>query len=243
MGEGPLSPRHVAVIMDGNGRWAAVRGLPRSAGHRRGFEAARRLVEDALRRGVEVLTLYAFSTENWERPRAEVEVLLDLFADVLAREEERFDEERLRLRFLGRLERFPDALVHAMRRVERRTAAHDRMTIQVGVNYGGRADIVQAARRLAERVRAGELAPEAIDERLFADQLFTGGLSDPDLLIRTGNELRLSNFLLWNLAYTELYFTETLWPDFSSEEFERALVAFEGRERRYGRVTADPVEA
>ena len=242
MGEGPLSPRHVAVIMDGNGRWAAVRGLPRSAGHRRGFEAARRLVEDALRRGVEVLTLYAFSTENWERPRAEVEVLLDLFADVLAREEERFDEERLRLRFLGRLERFPDALVDAMRRVERRTAAHDRMTIQVGVNYGGRADIVQAARRLAERVRAGELAPEAIDERLFADQLFTGGLSDPDLLIRTGNELRLSNFLLWNLAYTELYFTETLWPDFSSEEFERALAAFEGRERRYGRVTADPVE-
>ncbi len=236
MGGDAPSPRHVAVIMDGNGRWATARRLPRTAGHRQGLEAARRLVEAALRRGIPILTLYAFSTENWERPREEVDVLLDLFAEVLEREQDRFDEERLRLRFLGDPSRLPDRLAHTMRLVERRTARHSRMTLQIAVNYGGRTDLLQAVRRLAAKVQAGELAPEAIGEREIEAHLFTHGLPDPDLLIRTGNEQRLSNFLLWNLAYTELYFTETLWPDFSLEEFERALAAFEARERRYGRV-------
>jgi undecaprenyl diphosphate synthase len=232
----PPMPRHVAVIMDGNGRWAMARRLPRTAGHRQGLEAARRLVEAALRRGIAIVTLYAFSTENWERPREEVDALLDLFADVLEREQDRFDEERLRLRFLGDPSRFPDRLIHAMRLVERRTARHTRMTLQIAVNYGGRADILQAARRLGAKVRRGELDPEAIGECEFEAHLLTHGLPDPDLLIRTGNEQRLSNFLLWNLAYTELYFTATLWPDFSAEEFDRALESFVSRERRFGRV-------
>lgn len=228
--------RHVAIIMDGNGRWATARGLPRTAGHRRGLEALRRTVEAALEHRVAVLTLYAFSTENWERPREEVEFLVDLFAEVLERERDRFDEERLRLCFLGDIERFPDRLVDAMRACERRTARHTRMTLQVAVNYGGRADILQAVRAVACRTRAGELDPETLDEPAFASFLFTRGTPDPDLLIRTGNEQRISNFLLWNLAYTEFYFTETLWPDFSPEEFARALDAFESRERRFGRV-------
>lgn len=224
--------------MDGNGRWALQRGLPRSAGHRRGIEALRRAVEYALQQGIAVLTLYAFSTENWDRPREEVVLLLDLFAEVLDRERERFVEERLRVRFLGDIERFPDRLIDAMKACERETARHDRMTLQVAVNYGGRSDIVQAVRRIARRVREGELEVDAIDERLFAEHLFTRGTPDPDLLIRTGHEQRISNFLLWNIAYTEFYFTETLWPDFTSEEFARALAAFASRERRYGRVSA-----
>lgn len=228
--------RHVAVIMDGNGRWATARRLPRTAGHRQGLEAARRLVEAALKRGIPILTLYAFSTENWERPREEVEVLLDLFTEVLEREQDRFDEEELRLRFLGDLGRFPDRLAHTMRMIERRTARYSRMTLQIAVNYGGRADILQAVRRLAAKVRAGEFEPDAIGAREFEAHLFSRGVPDPDLLIRTGNEQRISNFLLWNLAYTELYFTETLWPDFSPEEFDQVLANFETRERRFGRV-------
>jgi undecaprenyl diphosphate synthase len=180
--------RHVAVIMDGNGRWATARRLPRTAGHRQGLEAARRLVEAALKRGIPILTLYAFSTENWERPREEVEVLLDLFTEVLEREQDRFDEEELRLRFLGDLGRFPDRLAHTMRMIERRTARYSRMTLQIAVNYGGRADILQAVRRLAAKVRAGELEPDAIGAREFEAHLFSRGVPDPDLLIRTGNE-------------------------------------------------------
>jgi undecaprenyl diphosphate synthase len=238
---GPI-PRHVAIIMDGNGRWAQRRGLPRPAGHQAGAEAVRRVVEESVRLGVRVLTLFAFSSENWRRPRHEVSLLMDLFFRALKRELPRLKANGVRLRIIGDRTAFSDRLQQRMGDAETATAGGDRLLLQVAANYGGRWDIAQAARALARAVRAGELEPEAIDEDRFAAALSFADAGDPDLLIRTGGEQRLSNFLLWQSAYTELCFTDTLWPDFDAAAYAQVLQAFAGRQRRFGQ-TAEQVEA
>jgi len=234
-------PRHVAVIMDGNGRWASRRALPRHLGHRAGVKAVRATVEGCARRGVEALTLFAFSSENWRRPADEISRLMELFVEALDREVPELEQNEIRLRFIGDLATLKPALVERMHDVERRTAQCSRMSLNVAIGYGGRWDIVQAARRLATECAQGTLLPTEIDERRFAQALALSSATDPDLFIRTGGEQRISNFLLWNLAYTELYFCDTLWPDFDDDELERAIRHFAGRQRRYG-LTPDQVK-
>jgi undecaprenyl diphosphate synthase len=229
-------PRHLAVIMDGNGRWAQKRLLPRTAGHRAGVKSTRLLVENAARRGVSVLTVFAFSSENWKRPADEVGVLMDLFLRSLNKEVAELHENGIRMRFIGDREAFSSALREEMHRAEALTAANTRLQFIVAVGYGGRWDIVQSARLLAERVDRGELRPEDISEEAFADGLSLAGLPEPDLLIRTGGESRVSNFLMWHFAYTELYFCETLWPDFDEASLDRALAWYASRQRRFGKV-------
>jgi undecaprenyl diphosphate synthase len=230
-------PRHIAVIMDGNGRWAANRGLPRHAGHRAGVKAVRAAVEGCARRGVEVLTLFAFSSENWRRPAEEISRLMSLFVEALEREVEDLNRNGIRLRFVGDLDRLPPKVRKRMRAGAEVTQGNSRMTLLVAIAYGGRWDIVAACRELARRSRAGTLDPDAIDSDDIAAGLVLAGLPDPDLFIRTGGERRISNFLLWNLAYTELYFCDTLWPDFDDSELAAAIEFFAGRERRFGRTS------
>ena len=227
-------PRHVAVIMDGNGRWAARRAMPRHVGHKAGVKAVRATVEGCARRGVEVLTLFAFSSENWGRPADEVTRLMELFVEAMDREVEELQRNGIRLRFVGDFGLLRPELVESMQAAEARTAANASMTLFVALSYGGRWDIARAARRLAERAAAGELDPAAIDERLLEGELCLAGAPEVDLFIRTGGEQRLSNFLLWNLAYAELYFCDTLWPDFDDAELDRALRYFAARQRRFG---------
>lgn len=227
-------PNHVAVIMDGNGRWASLRSQPRHAGHRAGAKAVRQTVEVAAQRGVPYLTLFAFSSENWRRPADEVGTLMTLFLEALQREIDDLHRNNVRLQFIGARQELQYKLVRKIEAAEERTRANDGLTLTVAVAYGGRWDIVQAATRLAERVEAGELRPADIDESHFAAELALRSIPDPDLLIRTGGEVRISNFLLWNLAYAELYFCDCLWPDFSEKEFDEALFAFASRQRRYG---------
>jgi len=230
-------PRHVAVIMDGNGRWAAERSLPRTAGHRAGVRAVRTTIEECVRHGVAALTLFAFSSENWQRPAGEVSLLMQLFLESLEREVAELDANGVRIRFIGDRARLAPALVTRMAAAEALTAANTRLDLAVAVAYGGRWDIVQAARRLAGEVAAGRRHAGDIDEAALAECLATAGREPPDLFIRTGGERRISNFLLWDLAYTELWFTDTLWPDFGAGCFAAALAFFGGRQRRYGRVT------
>ena len=239
--EGHNRPRHVAVIMDGNGRWAKRRLLPRTAGHRAGVGSVRRTVEWSARVGVEALTLFAFSSENWRRPRQEVGLLMELFKITLDREVARLHENGIRVRFIGDRSAFSQDLRARIEAAETRTGENRGMTLNIAANYGGRWDMAQAARALAERVAAGTLAPADITEAALGDAMSTADLPEPDLFIRTGGERRISNFLLWQLAYTELYFTEVLWPDFDEAEYQKALLAFAGRQRRYGR-TGDQVE-
>jgi len=227
-------PRHIAIIMDGNGRWAERRGKPRSAGHRAGTKAARAAVEQCVRRGVGALTLFAFSSENWSRPAEEVGVLMQLFVEALQRQARELEVNGVRLRFIGDRTRLSDKLRAAMRAAEERTAGNARLELFVAVSYGGRWDILQAARGLAEDARAGQLDPAAIGEDDLSSRLALGGTPDPDLFIRTGGEHRISNFLLWNLAYTELFFTDTLWPDFDAAALDAAIDHFARRERRFG---------
>jgi undecaprenyl diphosphate synthase len=227
-------PRHVAVIMDGNGRWAQRRHLPRTAGHRAGIKAVRATVEHSVRRGVGTLTLFAFSSENWRRPPDEVDVLMKLFVEVLGREVDELMEKGVRLRFVGDLATLDPRTREGMQAAEDRTSSNSRLLLNVAVSYGGRWDIVDAARRLALRARDGALDPQAIDEASFGRELQLGQAPDPDLFIRTGGEHRISNFLLWNLAYTELYFCDTLWPDFGPTEYDAAIECFARRERRFG---------
>lgn len=234
-------PRHIAVIMDGNGRWARRRGLPRIAGHRAGVETVRGVVRACARRGIEVLTLFAFSSENWRRPAREVRLLMDLFVTALEEEARRLHEAGVRLRVIGERSAFPERLQRCIGDVELLTADNTGLTLVVAANYGGRWDIVQALRRLAERVAAGQLAPPAIDAALVGEGLCLADLPEPDLFIRSGGEQRVSNFLLWQLAYTELYFTDCLWPDFDERQFERALDSYASRQRRFGR-TGEQVE-
>lgn len=239
--EGLSLPRHVAIIMDGNGRWAKRRLLPRTAGHRAGVTSVRRTVEWSARAGVEALTLFAFSSENWRRPRQEVGLLMELFKITLDREVERLHENGIRVRFIGDRSAFSRDLRDRIDAVEARTGGNRGMTLNIAANYGGRWDIANAMRALAARVAAGTLSPADITERTIDAAVSTAGLPEPDLFIRTGGEQRISNFLLWQLTYTELYFTEVLWPDFDEDEYRKALLAFAGRQRRYGR-TGEQVE-
>ncbi len=234
-------PRHVAIIMDGNGRWARRRGLPRFAGHRAGMETVRRVVSRCGEVGVEVLTLFAFSSENWRRPQQEVGLLMDLFLTALKNEVRKLNRNNVRLFVVGDRSAFSDKLQRSIEQAERLTAGNDGLKLVIAANYGGRWDIAQAARRLAEEVQAGRLSPEAIDQARFADHLALAAFPEPDLFIRTGGEKRISNFLLWQLAYTELYFTDTLWPDFDVSAFDAALIDYAGRQRRFGQ-TGEQVE-
>ena len=237
---GPVlgGPRHVAVIMDGNGRWAASRGLPRLEGHRRGARTVRRIVEACPEIGVETLTLYAFSTENWRRPVEEVSGLMDLFRGYLARETDELCRNGVRVVFLGEPEPLADDIRQMMREVERKTAEGRRLTVAMAINYGARAEIAGAARRLAAAVAAGELEADQIDEGAFDQALGHGvGLTDPDLVIRTSGEQRLSNFLLWQAAYSELMFVPEAWPDFNEQTLRQAAEAFARRDRRFGGVS------
>ena len=229
-------PRHVAVIMDGNGRWAGEGVLPRVAGPRAGKRAVCVPVEAAVSHGVGALTLFAFSSENWQRPAGEVGLLMQLFLESLDREVAELDANGVRIRFIGDRARLAPELTERMAAAERRTAARDRLDLVIAVGYGGRWDIAQAARRLALEAVEGRRAASGIDEAALASRLATAGRPAPDLFIRTGGERRVSNFLLWDLAYTELWFTDTLWPDFDAACFADALVDYAGRQRRYGRV-------
>ena len=230
---GPV-PRHVAIIMDGNGRWAKARGLPRAAGHRQGAEAARKVLRAAGEAGVECLTLYAFSSENWRRPEEEVNDLMGLLRFYIQKELDALDREGVRLRVIGDHRAFSPETARMVDAAVAKTAANCRMTLAVALNYGSRAELVKAARSLAGRAASGELAADAIDEEAIEGALDTAGLPPLDLLIRTSGEQRLSNFLLWQAAYAELLFVETLWPDFDGEALRAALAQYAGRERRYG---------
>ncbi len=234
-------PRHVVIIMDGNGRWAEQRSLPRFAGHREGVKAVRRVVEACKARGIEALTLFAFSSENWRRPEMEVGLLMDLFVRTLQKEIKRLHRNGVQVRFIGDRSAFDDKLQTLMADAERQTAANTGLKLVIAANYGGRWDMAQAARRLAQRVAAGELSAEEIDCERLGRETSIADLPEPDLFIRTGGEQRISNYLLWQLAYTELYFTDLLWPDFDDDALEDALRSFAGRQRRFGR-TGEQVE-
>ena len=232
--EGGKVPRHVAIIMDGNGRWAQQRGLPRVAGHKAGAEAVRRAMQSAVDHGVQVLTLYAFSSENWRRSADEIADLTGLMRFYLERELATLNKEGVRLKLIGDYSAFGTDLVSRLERAVEHTANNQRLTLVVALNYGSRAEIVSAARTLAAKVAAGEIDPDAIDESAVAAELQTHGLPDLDLLIRTSGEVRLSNFLLWQAAYSELLFLDTLWPDFDEQAFVDALGHYSARERRFG---------
>lgn len=234
-----LVPAHVAVIMDGNGRWAEKRGLPRIEGHRAGAKAVKEVMRACRAAGVRYLTLYAFSTENWVRPKKEIMGLMNLLVRFLKENEKDLHENRIRLRVIGRRGDLPGPVQYVLRRVEDATKLYDRHHLVLALSYGARDEITQAARAVARLAQAGKLSPEAIDEETFARHLYTAGIPDPDLLVRTSGEMRLSNFLLWQLSYAELYVTDTLWPDFCENDFQEALKAYALRRRRFGGVGKD----
>jgi len=227
-------PKHIAIIMDGNGRWAEARGLPRHAGHKEGVPVVRMCIEECARRKVEALTVFAFSSENWQRPAIEVGSIMQLFLDSLDREVADLNRNGVRLRFIGDRQSLSVKLQARMAASEELMAANTGLKLQVAVSYGGRWDILQATRKLAAAVASGALRVDAIDEQRFAGELSLHDVPDPDLFIRTGGDHRISNFLLWNLAYTEIYVCDTLWPDFGLAQFEAALASFAARERRFG---------
>lgn len=228
-------PRHVAIIMDGNGRWATQRGLTRVAGHRRGKQSVQEIVETARRLGIEYLSLYAFSTENWQRPRDEVAALMRFLRHYLAAELKKMMKNGIRLLAIGNVRRLPKEVQVTLRQTIEDTRHNTGMTVILAVSYGAREEITDAVRAIARRVRRGDIDPEDIDQDLVASHLSTPGVPDPDLLIRTSGEMRVSNFLLWQIAYTEIYVTETLWPDFREREFLDAVAHYQRRERRFGR--------
>lgn len=229
-------PQHVAIIMDGNGRWAKLRGKERSEGHVAGMEALRRTIQNAAEAGVKYLTVYAFSTENWGRPKQEVEALMALICRGVELEADNLREAGVRVKVMGRRENFSAEVAEAIRSIEEQTAAGEQLTLILALDYSSRSEICDAVRDIARRVQQGELAVEQIDEHLISESLLSAGVPDPDLVIRTSGEYRLSNFLLWQASYAELYFTDVLWPDFDGEELQRALEAYAARERRYGLV-------
>lgn len=228
-------PRHIAIIMDGNGRWARHRLLPRQAGHRAGLTAARRVIESCVQHGIGALTLFAFSSENWQRPSPEVGSLMGLFMHALESEVAELHKNRVRVRFIGARTQFSIALQQGMHEAEQLTADNTGLRLNVAAGYGGRWELLQAAKQLASEVLAGRLRLEELDEPHWASALSLAGSPDPDLFIRTGGEQRISNFLLWQLAYTELYFTDTLWPDFDATALGQALTWYAQRQRRFGR--------
>jgi len=238
----PRVPRHVAIIMDGNGRWARQRQRARTWGHREGVKSVRAVVEESVRRGVGTLTLFAFSSENWRRPLSEVSVLMDLFMSTLRGEMRRLQQNGVRLRVIGERSAFSEKLQRRIADAEDLTANNDRLCLQIAANYGGRWDITQAARRLVADVQAGRLSPASIDEQSLAARLAFPDQPDPDLFIRTGGEKRLSNFILWQSAYAELYFTDLLWPEFDAKAYGQALDDYARRQRRFG-LTGEQVQA
>lgn len=227
-------PAHVAVIMDGNGRWASKRSLPRLAGHSAGAKAVRESIAAAIELGLSYLTIYSFSSENWTRPKDEVAGLMSLFVEVLERELTDLQRMHVRVVVIGAMQELPEATRKAFERVIVNTSGNDGLTLIVALNYGARIEIVEAARSLAREAAVGTLDPDAVDEELFASRLFTADIPDPDLLIRTSGEMRVSNFLLWQIAYSELWVTPTLWPDFDRTDLLRAVVDYEKRDRRFG---------
>ncbi len=231
-----LLPKHVAVIMDGNGRWAKRQGLPRIMGHKRGVDALKDLLRCCQDWGIQALTAYAFSTENWKRPQEEVDFLMTLFQKVLRQELREMIEENVQIQFVGNLDALPASLQAEISRSMLETRNNRAIRFTVATNYGGRQEILQACRAIAQKVQQGIIQPDEIDEQLFEGHLYTAGITDPDLLIRTSGEMRLSNFLLWQMAYGEIYITDALWPDFDRTEFHRALCAYQQRERRFGKV-------
>jgi undecaprenyl diphosphate synthase len=231
---GAKPPVHVAIIMDGNGRWAKARGLPRVAGHKRGAEAVRRTVRGAAELGIQYLTLYGFSSENWKRPPAEIDDLMSLLRLYLVNEIEELHRNGVRLRVIGQRSRLQADIVQLIAEAEQHTAGNRRLNLTVALSYGGRAEIADAARRIAEAVRDGRMDPIEINEAIFEGFLFTSDIPDPDLVIRTSGEKRISNFLLWQAAYAELVFLDRLWPDFTRDDLEGAIAEYHGRDRRYG---------
>lgn len=229
-------PRHVAVIMDGNGRWAKRQGLPRIMGHKRGVDVLKELLRCCKDWGIQALTAYAFSTENWGRPLEEVDFLMTLFERVLRKELREMVQENVQIKFVGNLNALPPSLQAEIERSMTDTQQNRAIRFTVATNYGGRQEIMHACRAIAHQVQQGLLQPDEIDEALFERHLYTAGICDPDLLIRTSGEMRISNFLLWQMAYAEIYITETLWPDFDRTEFHRALCSYQQRERRFGKV-------
>ncbi len=226
---------HIAVIMDGNGRWAVKRGLPRVAGHKKGAEVVVQIVKAAKEFGVKCLTLYAFSTENWKRSPEEVGALMQLLRQYLDKNFKELEQNDVKIRFIGERYMLDSDIVEKMERLERRTAENKSLVLQIALSYGSRQEILTAAKKIAERVKSGDMELKDIDEQTFSDMLYTNGIPDPDLLIRTSGEQRVSNYLLWQIAYTELFFTKTLWPDFSKEELKSIIEDYQTRERRYGK--------
>ena len=235
-------PQHVAIVMDGNGRWACNKGLLRVEGHRAGVDTVNTIIQCCLKKNISVLSLFAFSSENWARPEAEVECLMDLFLQALKNEVAELDKQGVSLRFTGCRDALSLTLQDSMRQAEQLTASNNRLVLNVVINYGGRWDIIQAAKKVSALVLEGNVSLEAVDESFFSKQLATVGLPDPDLFIRTSGEHRVSNFFLWQLAYTELYFSDVHWPDFGADEFEKALASFRQRERRYGKTSSQLTE-
>lgn len=229
-------PRHVAIIMDGNGRWAKKRLLNRVKGHEKGAETVRTIVRVSRELGIEHLTLYAFSTENWNRPKSEISALMNLLKNFLASERQDLMEKQIRLNAIGQIERLPDDVRERLFDVIRATRDNDGLQVHLALSYGGRAEIVRMVRQIAHEAKAGELEPESIDETLVEDHLYTAGVPDPDIMVRTSGEMRISNFLLWQIAYSEIFVTDTLWPDFGEDEFLSILKDFQSRDRRFGKV-------
>lgn len=236
MSENRAIPKHVAIIMDGNGRWAKQRGKERYEGHLMGVESVRSVTRAAVRNGVEWLTLYAFSTENWGRPQAEVDAIMELFCRTVINEGKELAEQGVRIKIMGERTRFSEEVLRMIEHIESITATADKLTLVLAFNYSSRREMVLAAQRVAQRVADGEIGIEDINEECFAAELMTADVPDPDLIIRTSGECRLSNFLLWQASYSEFYFPEVLWPDFTEEEFDKAIEEFAHRERRYGLV-------
>ena len=236
-------PEHVAIIMDGNGRWATKKGLPRSFGHNEGVNVLKEIIKVSKRLGCKILTVYAFSTENWSRPAKEVDYLINLFEKVLKKEIEEIHQESIKIKFLGDLSPFPKTLKSIINHSEALTRNNSNFTLNVCVNYGGRQEIVKVAREIALKSFSGEIEPNEVDEELFSSELLTHGMRDPELLIRTSGEKRISNFLLWQLAYSEIYISEVLWPDFNEFEFLKAIIDYQSRNRRFGGIESIPNES
>jgi undecaprenyl diphosphate synthase len=236
-------PEHVAIIMDGNGRWATKKGLPRSYGHKRGVNVLKEILKVSKNLGCKVLTVYAFSTENWTRPTKEVDFLINLFSEVLRNEIDEIHEELTKIKFIGDLSPFPETLKNLISSSESLTKSNNKFLLNVCVNYGGRQEIVKVAKELALKSSSGEIKPSEVNEELFNSELLTRGIKDPELLIRTSGEKRISNFLLWQLAYSEIYISDVFWPDFNESEFLKAIIDYQSRNRRFGGIESLPKES
>jgi len=236
-------PEHVAIIMDGNGRWAIKKGLPRTYGHKRGVDVLKEILKASKKLGCKILTVYAFSTENWTRPTKEVNFLINLFSEVLRNEIEEIHEESTKIKFIGDLTPFPETLKKIITNSESLTKNNNKFLLNVCVNYGGRQEIVKVAKELALKSSSGEIKPSEVNEELFNSELLTSGIKDPELLIRTSGEKRISNFLLWQLAYSEIYISDVLWPDFNEFEFLKAIIDYQSRNRRFGGIESLPNES